>query len=114
MNDMIAALSIAPAGQPSDPSVVPDAPGSYTNAVAAVVDVIRRSGLPCETTSMFTSIEGEWDEVMTVVKAACDEAMRFGSRVTLVLKADIRADGRTGELTGKVDRVTAKLQEGTR
>lgn len=108
---MIAAISIAPSGYPSDPTVTPDEPGSFTNAVAAVVDVIRRSGLPYETTAMFTSVEGEWNEVMAVVKAACDEAMRFGSRVSLVLKADIRADAATGELQGKVQRVAARLDD---
>jgi uncharacterized protein YqgV (UPF0045/DUF77 family) len=95
---MIAAISIAEA----------DEPGSYHRAVAAVVRVIRASGLPNETTSMFTSIEGEWDEVMAVVKAAVEEAGRYGSRVSLVLKADIRP-GHTGELEGKVARVEQHL-----
>ncbi|MFD2673997.1 thiamine-binding protein [Gulosibacter bifidus] len=102
---MIAAISIAPSGPASDPTVTPDAPGSYTNAVAAMVKVIRASGLPNETSAMFTSIEGEWDEVMAVVKAACDEAGRFGNRVSLVLKADIRQDAAGNEMQGKVDRV---------
>lgn len=52
--------------------------------------------------------EGEWDEVMAVVKAATEAVGAFGSRVSLVLKADIRP-GRTGELTGKVDRLEAAL-----
>lgn len=102
---VIAAISIAPSGPASDPTVTADVPGSYTNAVAAVIDVIRRSGLPNETNAMFTSIEGEWDDVMAVVKAACDEAARYGSRVSLVLKADIRVDPRSNELQGKVSRV---------
>ena len=38
--------------------------------VAEVVKIIRESGLPNRTTSMFTEIEGEWDEVMKVVKEA--------------------------------------------
>ncbi|WP_193128276.1 thiamine-binding protein [Gulosibacter sediminis] len=107
---MIAAISIAPSGPASDPSVTADEAGSYSNAVAAVVRVIRASGLRNETTAMFTSIEGEWDEVMAVVKAAVDEAGRYGSRVSLVLKADIRP-GHDDELTGKVQRVEAALQQ---
>lgn len=106
---MIAAISIAPSGPASDPTIEADAPGSYSNAVAAVVRVIRASGLPNETTAMFTSIEGEWDEVMAVVKAAVDEAGRYGSRVSLVLKADIRP-GHENELSGKVERVESALR----
>lgn len=107
---MIAAISIAPSGPASDQTVEADEPGSYSRAVAAVVRVIRASGLRCETTSMFTSIEGEWDEVMAVVKAAVDEAGRYGSRVSLVLKADIRP-GHDNEIEGKVARVEAALAE---
>ena len=50
---------------------------------------------------MFTEIEGEWDEVMAVVKEATLAMTKYGSRVSLVLKADIRP-GHTGELDGKV------------
>ena len=53
--------------------------------VAEVVRVIRESGLPSKTSSMFTEIEGEWDEVMRVVKDA-----EKGIRTEVVLKADVR------------------------
>ena len=45
---------------------------------------------------------------MAVVKAATEAVHSFGSRVSLVLTADIRP-GRTGELTGKVERLEAAL-----
>ena len=51
---------------------------------------------------MFTTIEGEWDECMAVVKACVDAVAAHGPRVGLVLKADIRP-GRTGELQGKLE-----------
>jgi uncharacterized protein YqgV (UPF0045/DUF77 family) len=57
---------------------------------------------------MFTTIEGEWDEVFAVIKAATEAVQAFGPRVSLVLKADIRP-GRTGELTAKVERLEAAL-----
>ncbi|MGZ4560363.1 MAG: thiamine-binding protein, partial [Mycobacteriaceae bacterium] len=59
---MIVAFSVSPAAA--------DASGSVSEAVAAAVRVVRESGLPHETSSMFTSVEGEWDEVMDVVKRA--------------------------------------------
>lgn len=105
---MIAAFSIAPAGPASDPTVAVDEPGSYHRAVAAALEVVRASGLPNRTDAMFTTIEGEWDEVMAVIKQATEEIGRYGSRVSLVLKADIRP-GHLGEINGKVDRVEAEL-----
>jgi uncharacterized protein YqgV (UPF0045/DUF77 family) len=58
--------------------------------------------------SRLTNIEGEWDEVMDVVKRAFDVVAAASPRVGLVLKADLRP-GRTGELTGKVERLEAAL-----
>jgi uncharacterized protein YqgV (UPF0045/DUF77 family) len=59
---------------------------------------------------MFRNIEGEWDEVMAVVKAAVDAVAASSPRVALVLKADIRP-GFTGQLTAKVARVEEILGE---
>ncbi len=106
---MIVAFSVSPSGQPrsGEQHEAPD--GSVHDAVAAAVKVVRDSGLPNRTSSMFTEIEGEWDEVMAVVKDAVDAVAPFGSRISLVLKADIRP-GRTGELDGKVERLEAALK----
>ncbi|MDQ1584167.1 MAG: hypothetical protein QOF36_2221 [Microbacteriaceae bacterium] len=98
---MLVAFSVAPSG-----GEAPDA--SVHTAVAAAVKIVRDSGLPNHTDSMFTTIEGEWDEVFDVIKRATDAVGAFGTRVSLVLKADIRA-GRTGELTGKVERLEAAM-----
>src|SRR5919112_2260419 len=97
---MLVAFSISPVS--ADPS------GSVTEAVAAAVRVVRESGLPHETNAMFTNIEGEWDEVMDVVKRAVDVVAAVSPRVGLVLKADIRP-GRTGELSAKVERIERLL-----
>ncbi|MCS6710954.1 thiamine-binding protein [Brachybacterium sp. EF45031] len=110
---MIVAFSVSPAGEPSDPTVHRSlGPGadsaSVHDAVAAAVRIVRDSGLPHRTSSMFTEIEGEWDQVMDVVRRATEEVGRYGSRVSLVLKADIRP-GRSGELDGKLQRLEAAL-----
>jgi uncharacterized protein (TIGR00106 family) len=99
---MIAAFSISP--------MTSDDSGSVTQAVAAAVSVVRESGLACETNAMFTNLEGEWDEVMAVVKRAVDAVAEFSPRVGLVLKADIRP-GFTGQLTAKVQRIEQALGE---
>lgn len=107
---MIAALSIAPAGNRLDGAIV-DTEGDgagVADAVALAVRELRASGLPVETNAMFTNIEGEWDEVMTAVKQAVNVLAERYPRVSLVLKADIRA-GHEGELRGKVARLDAAL-----
>jgi uncharacterized protein (TIGR00106 family) len=81
-----------------------------SKAVADAVRVVRESGLPAETTSMFTTIEGEWDEVMAVVKRAVDAVAAGAPRVSLVLKADIRP-GYTNQLTAKVERIEQHLAD---
>ncbi len=91
-------------------SVAPNGVGdSVSEAVADAVRVVRASGLPHRTSSMFTEIEGEWDECMDVVRRAVEAVGRFGPRVSLVLKADIRP-GRSGELQGKLDRLEAVIE----
>src|SRR6187455_2390994 len=102
---MIVAFSISPTSA--------DGTGSVTEAVAAAVRVVRDSGLPNETNAMFTNIEGEWDEVMAVVKKAVLTAAETSPRVGLVLKADLRAGHDTGQLTGKVERVEQRLAAGS-
>lgn len=93
---MLVAFSLSPASTSAD--------GSVTEAVAKAVQIVRESGLPNETTSMFTTIEGEWDEVMAIIKRAIDALAESSPRVGLVLKADIRP-GYTGQLTAKVERI---------
>lgn len=59
---------------------------------------------------MFTEIEGEWDEVFDVVKRATEAVAPYGSRISLVIKADIRP-GHTGELDGKLERLEQAISE---
>lgn len=99
---MLVAFSVSPSGNGRED-------GSVHDAVAAAVRVVRESGLPNRTTSMFTEIEGpDWESVMDVVKRATEAVTPFGSRVSLVLKADIRP-GYSGELDAKVERLEAEL-----
>jgi len=97
---MLVAFSISP--------LTSDGTGGVSEAVAEAVRVVRDSGLPCATNAMFTNVEGEWDEVMAVVKQAVEVVARSCPRVSLVLKADVRP-GHTGQLTAKVERVDELL-----
>lgn len=99
---MIIAFSVAPS--------VTDERAEMADAVAQAVRVVRESGLPNQTNAMFTLIEGEWDEVMAVVKRATDEVLKVSPRASLVIKADIRP-GHTGQLTHKVEAVERRLAD---
>jgi uncharacterized protein (TIGR00106 family) len=100
---VIVAISISPSGT--------DESGGVSGSVADAVRVIRESGLPCETNAMFTNIEGEWDEVMAVVKKAVFSVAETSPRVGLVLKADLRAGHDTGQLERKVARIEERLSD---
>ena len=99
MNTLIA-VSIAPVGVGEELS-------SY---VAEVVKIIRESGLPNKTYSMFTEIEGDWDAVMAVVKQATFALAERGIRTEVVFKADIRP-GFSATMEGKIDRLDQALGE---
>lgn len=97
MNTLIA-VAIAPFG-------IGDELSGY---VARVVKVIQNSGLKYHTSSMFTEIEGEWDDVMQVVKEATQILTSEGIRTEVIIKADIRP-GFTNTLEGKMSRLYEKL-----
>ena len=98
---MLAAFSITPLG--GDDSV-----GS---AVAEAIRLVRASGLPNETNAMFTNVEGEWDEVMALIKACVDRVGELAPRVSVVVKLDVRP-GHDHALTEKVATVERHLREG--
>lgn len=99
---MLVAFSIWPNGGPGGDSL--------HDAIAAAVRVVRASGLPNRTDAMFTTIEGEWDEVFDVIRRAADAVAAYGPRVDLVIKADIRP-GHANELTGKVERLEKAIAD---
>jgi uncharacterized protein (TIGR00106 family) len=97
---MLVAFSVTPLGVGE----------SVGDLVAEAVRVVRASGLPNRTDAMFTTIEGEWDEVMAVVKQAVDAVAAQAPRVSITLKADVRP-GVTDGLTTKVDHIERALRE---
>ena len=99
MNTLIA-VAIAPFGVGDE----------LSSEVAEVVKVIRESGLPNRTYSMFTEIEGEWDEVMAVVRDATMRLADQGIRTEVILKADIRPE-HSDTLHTKVEKVEALLTD---
>lgn len=96
---MLAAFSITPLGSGE----------SVSDLVAEAVRIVRASGLPNETNAMFTNIEGEWDEVMAVIKACVDAVAREAPRVSVVVKLDHRPGEPGGRMSRKVESVEHNL-----
>lgn len=98
---MLAAFSISPLGGA-------DSVGDF---VAGVVRIVRDSGLPNETTSMFTTVEGEPEEIFALLQRCIAYAEAHAPRVSITAKFDHRP-GYHGDLTRKVERVEATLRDG--
>lgn len=80
---------------------------SVSDDVARALQIIDASGLAYKLGPMGTCIEGEYDEVMRVVKACLDDMAARNRRVSFSIKADYRA-GAKGRLASKVETVIAK------
>ena len=94
----LAAFSITPLGGTE----------SVSEQVAAAVRIVRESGLPNETNAMFTNVEGDWDEVMALIKRCVDEVALAAPRVSVVIKVDHRP-GVSDALHAKVSSVERHL-----
>jgi uncharacterized protein (TIGR00106 family) len=97
---VLVAFSVTPLGVGED----------VAEYVADAVRVVRESGLPNRTDAMFTTVEGDWDEVMGVVRQAVEAVAAKAPRVSLSLKADVRP-GVTGALDAKVAAVERYLSD---
>jgi len=89
---MLAQVSIFPVGTKE----------SLSKEVAKVLDIIDRSGLSYRATAMSTLIEGNWDEVMAVIKRCHRTMRRSHNRVYTSIVIDDRK-GAVRRLTGKVE-----------
>ena len=95
---MIAAFSITPLG-------IGD---SVSEPVAEAVRLVRDSGLPNETNAMFTNVEGDWDEVLPLIKACVMKVAEVAPRVSVVIKIDHRPGVRDA-LRSKVEAIDRLL-----
>ncbi|HYV58991.1 MAG TPA: MTH1187 family thiamine-binding protein [Acidimicrobiia bacterium] len=99
---MLAAFSVTPLGGGE----------SVGEVVADAVRIVRESGLPNETNAMFTNVEGEWDEVMGVIRRCVDAVAARAPRVSVVIKIDHRPDSGGDALHGKVETIERQLGQG--
>ncbi len=91
---MLAQFSVFPVGSEE----------SLSKDVAKILDIIDNSGLSYQFTAMSTIVEGNWDEVMALIKQCRDAVSESHSRVYTSIVIDDR-QGAKKRLTGKVEAV---------
>ncbi len=82
---------------------------SLSTYVAEVIDIFEDAGLTYELHPMGTVIEGDWDEVMPVIKQAHEHVFEMGAvRVSTTIKIDDRRDKKVKK-EDKIESVRHKL-----
>lgn len=81
---------------------------SLSTYVARSIDVIDRSGLAYQTHAMGTVLEGEFDEVLEVVRRCYEVMAADCNRIECSIKIDARK-GASGRLKSKVASVEEKV-----
>jgi uncharacterized protein (TIGR00106 family) len=99
---VLAAFSVTPLGVGE----------SVGEVVAEAVRIVRESGLPNETNAMFTNVEGEWDDVMEVIRRCVDAVAARAPRVSVVIKIDHRPDAGGDALHRKMETIERELGQG--
>ncbi len=95
---MIADFTIFPIGEGE----------SLSGAVAMAFDVIESSGVRYEHHAMGTNLEGDWDEVMSVIKQCRDRLRAHATRISISIHIDDRSGG-GHRMTEKVNAARSKM-----
>ncbi|MHC4266880.1 MAG: MTH1187 family thiamine-binding protein [Planctomycetota bacterium] len=95
---MIVNFSIVPIGKES----------SLSAQVAEILEIVSESGIDYKLHSMGTILEGEWDNIMKLIKKCHKIILKDSDRVLTTITIDDRK-GRTGRINGKVKSVERKL-----
>ena len=95
---MVVNFSIVPIGKES----------SLSTQVAEVLTIVSESGISYRLHAMGTILEGDWDEIMDLIKKCHKKILKVSERVLTTITIDDRK-GRTGRISGKVKSVERKL-----
>lgn len=91
-------------------SIFPVSSGvSLSKYVARSIEIIQRSGLPYKMNSMGTIVEGDYDEVMALIRKCHMRMKKDNARVVTIIKIDDRK-GHTKALDKKVESVQKKVR----
>jgi uncharacterized protein (TIGR00106 family) len=93
-------------------SIIPIGSGSHVSGeLAAVLKEIESSGLPYRLTPSGTCIEGDWEEVLALVKKCHDVVRGQSSHVMTSLRIEDDADdqGRGSKLIRNIESIEEKV-----
>ena len=95
---MIANFSVVPIGEGN----------SLSSHVAEVLKIVDESGINYKLHSMGTILEGDWDEILKLIKKCHERTLEDSDRVLTTITIDDRK-GKSGRIVGKVQSVERKL-----
>ena len=95
---MLAEFSIVPIGVGS----------SIGEQLAEVLKIVDASGLPYKINPMGTVVEGEWDEIMKLIKKCHKGIMKSGERVLTEISIDDRK-GKPNRIEQKVKSIEKRI-----
>lgn len=95
---MLAEFTVSPVGKET----------SLSRYVALMIDEVEKSGLDYRLTAMGTILEGEEDEVFSLIRRCHSIMRKHADRVITTIKIDDRA-GVTGALTSKIESIEKRL-----
>lgn len=90
-------------------SIAPFSKGeSLSKYVAESIDIIEKSGLPCQTTPMGTIIEGGWDEIFDTINRCRKKMRKHSDRISIKIWVDDRK-GKRNMLKKKIESIEKRL-----
>jgi uncharacterized protein (TIGR00106 family) len=90
-------------------SIIPIGIGSSIgDQLAEVLKIIDATGLPYKINPMGTVIEGEWDEIMKLVKKCHNTVMKTGERAITTISIDDRK-GKPNRIDEKVKSIEKRI-----
>ncbi|NWF99192.1 MAG: MTH1187 family thiamine-binding protein [Nitrospirae bacterium] len=95
---MLAEFSIVPIGSGS----------SIGSRLAEVLDIVDSSGLPYKINPMGTVVEGEWDDIMRLIKKCHKTVMKSEERAVTTITIDDRK-GKPNRIEEKVKSIEKRL-----
>ncbi len=81
---------------------------SLSAQVAEILKIVSERGRDYKLHAMGTVMEGDWDEIMKLIKKCHKKILKDSDRVLTTITVDDRK-GRTGRIFGKVKSVERKL-----
>jgi uncharacterized protein (TIGR00106 family) len=97
---MIANFSVVPIGRGN----------SLSTQVAEVLKIVDESGINYKLHSMGTILEGDWDEILRLIKKCHEKTLKDSARVLTTITIDDRK-GKSSRIDGKVKSVERKLNK---